>query len=478
MTDSDTSLVNKEDAFIAANKFGLGLRPGELETVSQNPRAWLKNQLETIDRLPSVFANLPPSSELIRQDGETQQQRRVMSQRNGSQENIRALNQQMRREKARTQQDQISQRLQAAITSEFPFAERLVRFWSNHFTIAVSGGPKAILRTIAVPYENEAIRTNLTADFQTLLMAVEQHPAMLIYLDNAASIGPSSTIGKRRDRGLNENLAREILELHTLGVNGGYTQTDVTNLAKIITGWTVIRGQGDRNRRRLPGASGSYQFIARMHEPGSHVLVGKSYRSSGQRQGEQALASLANHPSTARHIATKLARHFVADEPPESAIAKIEHVFLETKGSLPAIHETLVDLDEAWQTDHRKLKTPEELVVSTARALGLGSNTNIPQRLPVMLNGTLASLNQMPFTAPSPAGWPDDADHWGSPDAILKRIEWANEMAAQNQSFSDPLLLYRQVIAPDELLEQAISRAESGTQGLTLLLASPGFQWR
>jgi len=342
-----------------------------------------------------------------------------------------------------------------------------------------------VLRTIAIPYENEAIRKNLAADFTSMLLAVEQHPAMLIYLDNDNSIGPDSEVGRRRDRGLNENLAREILELHTLSVNGGYTQIDVTSLAKMITGWTVTWQTNNRLRAGNQDP-GKFQFIRQMHEPGTQLLMGKSYRGNSVSQGENALKALAQHSATAKHIATKLVAHFVADDPPPAAVAKIEQVFNESGGSLPAIHEALVDLDEAWQPQHKKFKTAEDYVVSVARAMGTSfndspntfSNNGRRTRVYNTMSQTLVGFNQVPFTANSPAGWPDDANHWGSPDALLKRIEWANEIAERSSDRVNPSDLHSKIMPESEQLKLAISRAESRSQGLALLLASPNFQWR
>jgi uncharacterized protein (DUF1800 family) len=470
-SDSTKSL-----AYIAANRFGYGLRPGELDVIGKDPRAWLKNQLKTINQIPVAMQPLPTSQAMLTEEGAWRRERRELT-RSADQQVLQDKQRDNRRKSLRQSREQLSARLQVAVETDQPFAERLVRFWSNHFTVAVSGGQKAVLRTIAVPYENEAIRANLTADFTSLLLAVEKHPAMLIYLDNDNSIGPGSAIGQRRGRGLNENLAREIMELHALSVDGGYTQSDVTSLAKMITGWTVNWGQ---NRRPRVGNqdTGKFQFAQPMHEPGNHVLLGENYRGNGVRQGENALKDLAQHPATAKHIATKLVSHFVADEPPPLAVAKIEQVFSESRGSLPAIHEALVDLDEIWQGQHKKLKTPEEYVVSAGRALGVNSNNQSSGRVYNSLSQTLTGLNHAPFTANSPAGWPDDADHWGSPDALLKRIEWANEIAERNSNRINPSDLYSAIMPEREQLKLAISRAESPSQGLALLLGSPDFQWR
>ena len=214
-------------------------------------------------------------------------------------------------------------------------------------------------------FEREAIRPNVLGKFSDMLLAVVAHPAMLNYLNNMTSFGPNSRMGKRRNRGLNENLAREILELHTLGVNGGYTQKDVIALAKIITGWTITPA-------KMGG--GGFQYIDVIHEPGTHILLGKSYPQNGQQQGIDALRDLAHHPSTARFIATKLARHFIADNPPDSTIKHLEKVFKKTDGDLKAMAETLIELPEIEKYPLSKIKTPYELIISTMRLLGDGAN--------------------------------------------------------------------------------------------------------
>ena len=241
------------------------------------------------------------------------------------------------------------------------FAERLVVFWSNHFCISANKGELA--RMWAGSFEREAIRPHVLGRFGDMLKAVEQHPAMLFFLDNQQSLGPDSRAGQNRKRGLNENLAREIMELHTLGVGGGYTQDDVTSLARIITGWTFAGRQGQL------GAPGSFVFNANAHQPGAQRLLGKIYENNGVAQGEAALADIARHPSTAKFIATKFARHFVADDPPPALVARLQDVFRKSDGDLRALATALVDSDEAWQAPLTKMRSPYEFLVATGRLL-------------------------------------------------------------------------------------------------------------
>ena len=219
----------------------------------------------------------------------------------------------------RTYRAEALARLQRAAIADCGFAERLVAFWSNHFCISANKGELA--RMWAGSFEREAIRPHVLGRFGDMLKAVEQHPAMLFFLDNQQSLGPDSRAGQNRKRGLNENLAREIMELHTLGVGGGYSQDDVTSLARIITGWTFAGRQGQL------GTPGSFVFNANAHQPGAQRLLGKVYENNGVGQGEAALADIARHPSTAKFIATKFARHFVADDPPPALVARLQDVF-------------------------------------------------------------------------------------------------------------------------------------------------------
>jgi uncharacterized protein (DUF1800 family) len=302
---------------------------------------------------------------------------------------------------------------------------------------------------------------------------------MIIYLDNQRSIGPDSTLGRRANRrrrdqqfGLNENLAREILELHTLGVDGGYSQQDVTTFAKVITGWS-IGGAGDRGR--FPdGVPGTFEFREAIHEPGPKKILEKTYREDGLRQGEAVLRDLATHESTARHIATKLVRHFVEDDPSTELVAKISEAFLDSGGDLPTVHAALVNASEPWQSTFGKYKSPQDFLISAFRAF---------DRLPEdgrFVVGALELMGQMPYRPGSPAGWPDTAEHWGGADALYKRIEWSNTVAGYVGSKVNPVQLGESVLGPalGDHTRTAVSRAESVMQGTTLLLASPEFQRR
>jgi uncharacterized protein (DUF1800 family) len=437
------------EACIAASRFGLGPRPGDLAAIAGDPRGWLAGQLERPDSMPAPLAKLAPSA--ARLAG----LRRLVLARRQQPEDFRA-------EMRAIYLEEAGRRTQAAVASTTPFFERLVLFWSNHFTVSAT---KPVVAGLAGAFEREAIRPHLGGSFLALLRAVATHPAMLLYLDNAQSIGPDSPAGRRLGKGLNENYARELLELHTLGVDGGYGQQDVQALARILTGWTVRRGdQPD---------SGEFTFNPRLHQPGDKMLLGRSYQEEGRAEGEQALAALAAHPATARHIATKLARHFVADQPPPAAVARLAAVFSESGGDLPRLHRAVIELPEAWATPLPKVKSAQDFALSAWRATG-----TMPEGAAAV--GALRALGQTPFAAPSPAGWPDTAADWLGPEALMRRLEWAGRLAAGVDPTLSPVALADATVAPvatpDTLA--AIARAPGRRDGIALLLASPAFQRR
>lgn len=460
---------------IALNRFGLGARPGDLNTVAANPAHWLLDQLQGPSRPPATLRSLPDSASVLVEVQRLLREHREKTRAAAADPDAdiaKVYGRTVRRHYA----TQTEARYQLAAATEQPFHERLVHFWSNHFAISAEKQP---VPAIAGLYENEAIRPHVAGRFGDLLLAVEQHPAMLMYLDNQRSIGPASRLGKRAKRsgsrrsvGLNENLAREILELHTLGVDAGYTQQDVTSIAKIITGWS-IGGAGD-NGRFAAGEPGEFTFREVIHEPGPQTVLGKRYAQKGLDQGETLLRDLAIHPSTARFIATKLARHFVADEPPEALVDTLTATFLETDGDLPSVYTALIESPFSWQALQSKYKTPNDFVISTLRAFNY-----VPDDARLVI-AALDLMGQTPFRPGSPAGWPDTADQWGGADALYKRIEWSNTVARRIAGKTDPLQLGNAVLGEAFMTatQRAVSGAESRVQGTTLLLASPDFQRR
>jgi uncharacterized protein (DUF1800 family) len=304
--------------------------------------------------------------------------------------------------------------------------------------------------------------------FGDMLKAVEQHPAMLFFLDNQQSLGPDSRAGQNRKRGLNENLAREIMELHTLGVGGGYSQDDVTSLARILTGWTFAGRQG-----RL-GTPGSFVFNANAHEPGAQRLLGKTYQGDGVAQGEAALADIARHSSTASFIASKFARHFVADDPSPALVARLRQAFHSSDGDLKALALALVDSDEAWQAPQTKMRSPYEFLVATGRLL-----SRIPED-PGLYLGGLNLLGQPLWSPAGPNGFPDTNAAWAAPEGMKLRLDVSAQVASHIGDSLDPrqLLELAAADATSPETRRTVERAESRQQALALLLMSPEFQRR
>ncbi|MDJ0699900.1 MAG: DUF1800 domain-containing protein [Woeseiaceae bacterium] len=465
----------KTETVIAANRFGLGARPGDLDKIGENAGHWLLDQLAGPSRQPDEFRGLPDSAAVFVEVQDIRRMQREMKQGAGDEQApdiVRKYGRAVRRHYI----EQTAARYRHAAATNLPFHERLVHFWSNHFAISADKQP---IPAIAGLYENEAIRPNISGNFADLLIAVEQHPAMIVYLDNQRSIGPNSTLGRRANRrrsgqqfGLNENLAREILELHTLGVDGGYTQQDVTTFAKIITGWSI--GGANENGRFASGEPGTFEFRDVIHEPGKHRVLGRSYAQSGVKQGEAVLRDLAVHPSTARFISTKLARHFIADEPTEATVGRLTSAYLESGGDLGALYGALVNEPAAWKTALAKYKSPHDFVVSTLRAFA-----HVPDDGRFVV-GALDLMGQTPFRPGSPEGWPDTSEQWGGADALYKRVEWSNTVARVAGQRVDPVGIADAVLGPSlsPSTRKAVSRAESVVQGTTLLLASPDFQRR
>jgi len=462
---------------IAANRFGLGARPGDLETIKGNGRDWLSAQLKNAPpRLTD--AALRSSSEILVQALDLRREIRASRQAASSGEGasgaqIAAL--------LKVPQllrpiyiEEATARFKQAVATDRPFVERLTQFWTNHFAVSVD---KNLVLGLAGSFEREAIRPNVLGNFNDMLLAVEQHPAMLLYLDNHLSVGPNSkaahNIGRRhteRKIGINENLAREILELHTLGVGGGYTQTDVTTFAEVITGWSIGGEQG----RRAQGEPGKFLFRPELHEPGAQVVLGKRYADTGYDQGVAVLRDLANNHSTARFIATKLARHFVADDPPAKAVDRIAQAYITSGGNLPTVYRALIEAPDAWTQPLAKYKTPSDYIVSSYRGLQVPADAG---RSPL---AAFELLGQRNYSPGSPAGWPDRSADWDGASALMKRIEWADAVGQRLGNRRDAAELAPQVLGEtlSSATRTAIAHAASGAQALTLLLAAPEFMRR
>lgn len=521
------------DASIALNRFGLGARPGE--DAGSDPRKWLAGQIERFDPRPQAIAAQASSTQVARALADFYERQRQLRQDNpkpkapqagwpkpaGAQPAMAesatmqdmqgapamqdgmtakpagAMTQDMqgkpagkqlyqgedaamiaRREARRDQQQfyvgMVSARALTAITSPTPFAERLVHFWANHFAVSAD---KLELVGLSGTLEFEAIRPHVMGKFGDMVNAVERHPAMLLFLDQAVSVGPNSPAMQRqrgRKAGLNENLAREIMELHTLGVRSVYTQADVTEFARAMTGFTLAGIGRARGAGNLGGEPGSFVFADRLHEPGTRTILGKQWSQEGEGQAGAVLNYLATHPATAHHIATKLARHFASDDPPPALVARLEKAFLKSGGDLPTVYRALIASPECWSTASAKFKSPWEWSISAMRALGT------QQVQGNSVNGLINQLGQPTWKPGSPAGWDDVAGAWAGPDAIMRRVEAAERMASRAKDTIDARQRAAQLF-PDALsagTTQSIARAESPSQGLALMLVSPEFMRR
>ncbi len=465
---------------IALNRFGLGARPDE--PLPSDARRWLVDQFERFEPAPPPIAVLPGRATIVAEYDDYRRVRRAAKRRAAaaSEGDPKATEadappkrpgRRERRDVRAFYTDAVGARMDAALVTPAPFIERLVHFWSNHFAVSAD---KLLIAGLAGPFEFEAIRPHVLGRFGDMLDAVERHPAMLLYLDQARSIGPNSPRGSRitargrRKAGLNENLGREAMELHTLGVRTGYSQQDVTEFARALTGWTVSGVGARAGRRARRGAPGDFAFVPRLHEPGARTIMGKSYPQRGEAQAQAVLDDLAIHPATARHVATKLARHFAGDTPPPALVARLETAFLKSGGDLPAVYRALIDAPEAWAPAPAKFKSPWEWSVSAMRALGAR------EMRPRAVTGLMTQLGQPVWKPGSPAGYDDVAGAWAAPDAVLRRVEAGARMAARVDG-ADARALAPKLFpaALGDGTRQALARAESSGQALALLLAAP-----
>jgi uncharacterized protein (DUF1800 family) len=466
----------------ALNGFGLGARIGESRRV-RDPRGWLRAQVEggppllraPVEASPDAIAAAIRSFRMAGQG--TDQQRRQ-------------ARQEARRRLVAIAAAESRAALAERVASERPFVERLVAFWSNH--LCVSMGGKVLVAPLAGSYEREAIRPHVLGRFADMVLASAKHPAMLAYLDNLQSIGPNSRgarLGGRggQRRGLNENYARELLELHTLGVDGGYTQQDVQELAKILTGWTVdglarqgaaqaVRPRGRRQMAAQNGDSGriGFAFQELLHEPGTKTVLGTTYAEAGAAEGERAIGALCRHPSTARFVATKLVTHFVSDEPPVAAIERIARVFGQSGGDLRAVSSALIELPEAWSDGARKFRTPQDWLVAVLRAFNApgASETLMP---------ILRQLRHPLWSPQAPKGFGDGTQEWADPDSLLNRAELARTIGRRlrlQRIDARDLLDVVDLTTGDPLQAFVADVSIPAEERLALVLAGPAFQWR
>jgi uncharacterized protein (DUF1800 family) len=470
-------------AALALHRFGMGPRPGSIAAIQSDPRGALIAELDRAAAAEIVAGNLPSSAKAFRTVTDANAKRqakaiRAKKEQEAKRQTADALpmmedGAQAAGEMAKMAAEAVPDpgrpiyleearlRIAAALSAQIGFVERLVWFWSNHFCVSADK-----IRSMSGAYEREAIRPHVLGRFSDLLLTTEGHPAMLFYLDQTVSMGPNSVAGINRTLGLNENFAREILELHTLGVRTGYTQNDVLSFANVLTGWTLVP-PGDN-----PEHGGEFTFNARLHEPGAQKVLGKNYEDETVEQGRAVLRDLAAQPATATHVATKLARAFIADNPPPPLVERMAKMFVDTAGDLKEVARTMVLSDEAWTQPITKLKRPNEWVVGIVRATGL------TQADPARFTDGQVLLGEPLWRPPSPKGFPDDEPSWI--DGMGRRLDVANNFAERVAGTTDPQEIIENVLGSSvsAQVKQAVGNAESRQQALVLLFMSAEFQRR
>lgn len=438
----------------AAARYGLGPRPDDDLDASTPAAEWLARRFEIERRAPlTVFAPSAEARGAELAEIHAREGADVMGMR------MSALF-----------RDDMRARAAAATVSQTPITERLVRFWANHFAVSAK---KARVRAFAGAFETEAIRPHVFGRFSDMFIAVARHPAMLLYLDNWRSVGPTSEIGQRTGRGLNENFAREAMELHSLGVEGGYNQADVIALARILTGWSLVNDPKPK-MDGAPRGFGRFVFRAAAHEPGPKALLGHRLAAGGEEQGVEALGLLAAHPATARHVATKLARHFLDDAPEAGAVVRVAAAFERSGGDLPTVYAAL--FAERPSAPLSKVRAPEELVLAALRGAGVGAQDKATARA----HGWIRQLGQPLYAAPSPEGWPDTAAELIGPEAVMRRVEWARAAAWELQRQVDARAFVRTALAhvASPQTRFLLENAPNAFDGLALAIAAPEFQRR
>ena len=454
------------NAIIAANRFGLGARPNEIKQATNTPKQWLISSLSNIAPPPEA----PTAIEMMRLFAQYKKEKNNLKKQ--------ALSMNEAKDSAPLKpkikpniilQENSALLINKALQANDSINWRLLDFFSNHFSVT-SNSPK--MKLIAPSMDWDAIAPNLTGHFGDMLTAVVSHPAMLLYLNNEKSIGPDSINGKKRKKlGLNENLAREILELHTLGVQGGYKQTDIIGLAKAISGWSVVR----TTKTDELSKDSAFLYKEKNHQPGSFVILGKEYAETknSTNQARSVLKDLAAHPSTAEHLCTKLAKHFISDNPPRDLISSMAKTWLNTNGHLKEVYITMINSKHSWQVNTEKYKTPREFFISTLRAL------NVSTVATKKITRSLKHLGQTPYNAGSPAGYGDTRADWDGANALYTRIDWAVQVSKQYRKHSIIQLIHNALNSHlNKQTELIVSRAESQQQAIALLLMSPDFLHR
>jgi uncharacterized protein (DUF1800 family) len=452
-------------AAIATTRLGLGAKSGEILAAKSDPQGWLTAQIRP-QGADTIDPQMASSADRLAQYREFQTTRKAArAAGEPAPDPVKMAIQLIRRDAG----PDFAGRLNLAASTDASFRERWALFWANHFTVSAT---KVVTATLIGPFEQEAIRPHVFGRFEDLLVASSSHPAMLLYLDQARSFGPDSKAARYLENngkpaGLNENLAREIMELHTVGVQAGYSQADVTEFARAMTGWSIgALNEGDR--------AGKFYFRENAHEPGARTIMGKRYPEAGYDQARWVMRDLAASSFTANHLATKIARHFAADDPPPALVARLKTAYLDSHGDLAVVAQTLIRSPETWSPRATKFKSPYEFLVSSWRAAGTGPG-EIQDAVRAM-----TAMGQKPLSAPSPKGWPDESAAWLDPDGLVKRMAWSETFSAQAVADRDPGQLADAALGArlTPLAGKTIGRAETRAEGLSILLMSPEFQRR
>ncbi len=452
-----------EETDVAQIRFGYGFGP----RVAPATRANLLGQLSAPDEGANRYPSLPLTNALTL--GRVFRDARKARRRDepGSEQRYKKARQDLRQ----AANDGLATSLARVVHAHSPFRERLTWFWADHFTVAPRN---LVARAIGLSFVDDTIRPHVSGTFANMLKAVIRHPAMLFYLDQAKSIGPNSPVGLRTGKGLNENLARELLELHTMGVGSGYTQNDVRAAAELLTGLSFDQRRGFIFRRRAA-------------QPGAETVLGETYGSPAAANItdiDAFLEDLAVRRETARHLSQKLAVHFLTGEPPEVLVSDLTQTYLESSGDLGAVSQVLMEHPETAKLPLRKVKTPFEFIASTLIAVGLRGDEVMqlePRTLRNLVERPMAAMGQ-PFMRPTgPDGWPEDPAHWISPQGLASRISWAVSVADKiGKRAGDPRIFLEHALHDlgGDSLRFAVSAAETQPEGIALVLASAEFNRR
>ncbi len=467
---------------IAPLRFGYGRKLGE--DPPQDAQSLL-DQVEPGAAKKVTFARDPSETRIKDLRRLTERQRRAR--KNKDNDKARAVKRERISFLRGNYVEEAQERVLWSVTQPDGFYERLAFFWADHFTVSVA---KTSLRALVSSYEAEAVRPFIAGDFRTLLRKAALHPAMQLYLDQNRSVGPDSKAGRRRKRGLNENLGREIIELHCLGVGGHYTQDDVRQFATLLTGVTVDEDAGvavyDRD----------------LVQPGLKTVLGRSYGENpdGIDAVYRALDDLAHNPSTGRHLARKLAVHFLSDEPPEAVVQHLEATYYDNDTQLMPVYRALLEHPASWETFGQKVRQPFDYLVSALRVSlppgreakitkarkkafktkdGMMSNDPLPRHYPYTL-APLTAMGQLPWSAPGPDGWAEAAEAWISPQGLTERLSFVTRLSRGPLKETQPKRLLADAFGPAETdrLALLMQEADGRSAKQSLILASPEFQRR